>query len=564
MLERENKSSILARDGYELLTESAQIAILDPIFGGQDAGLVAESVPTRGVYHLRRMFHDKFTTKVDKVHKQSFYYAMQMSPTQCVATGFGLAFIIPRLMNIHRYCRIFLLAMAGVAVYPIYKLAGPNAERTAFTAFYPSNGQMFRYAWQRFAAKFSPNRMWEKFTGRVNFVSPPAYAIARMRGKEQTMDSWFNLRIRNKTEKGFHDLKYPQAVITTERLDFTPKEFFYYYQKKLFDCYDKHPLKKAADDLRIKYQFTGETITMSDRWRLFREYMGPQRYFLRFMSHKYLGPKYLRHMKRRYLRILPFVTPIVALGLWIIPYPFRECTPHTLGYVYVFTLYVIYRVLKRWHPADRQDEARQRFPDLFKPTPKQRLMRFAFGAFAVMSLAKIFSIGIAMVEGARWLDPQIPGSHFPEQDQDKYPWLPETPLFDRNQRIDFGAILDRLKESYARATANYHEFKNRTSLRYEIEQMYDPKNIFPPEEGGKPKERMLTYTDRWGEEVEIYPEKEQVMRLKMIKGFFMGHEHLVDETVPLVPPALELARKAWDDTPDVLKSDADDQAATNE
>lgn len=122
---------------------------------------------------------------------------------------------------------------------------------------------MFRYAWQRFAAKFSPNRMWEKFTGRVNFVSPPAYAIARMRGKEQTMDSWFkygirwiaterltlSLRIRNKTEKGFHDLKYPQAVITTERLDFTPKEFFYYYQKKLFDCYDKHPLKKAAGKL---------------------------------------------------------------------------------------------------------------------------------------------------------------------------------------------------------------------------------------------------------------------------------------------------------------------------
>jgi hypothetical protein len=60
-----------------------------------------------------------------------------------------------------------------------------------------------------------------------------------------------SLRIREKSEKGFHDTKNPQAVMP-ERLNFTPNEFFYYYQKKIFDFYDKHPLKLAAGFLFVR------------------------------------------------------------------------------------------------------------------------------------------------------------------------------------------------------------------------------------------------------------------------------------------------------------------------
>jgi hypothetical protein len=57
---------------------------------------------------------------------------MQITMAECVLIGFGSgtsnlfpltcslqAILYPRVMNIHRYFRIFTLAVAGVAVYPL-------------------------------------------------------------------------------------------------------------------------------------------------------------------------------------------------------------------------------------------------------------------------------------------------------------------------------------------------------------------------------------------------------------------------------------------------------------
>jgi hypothetical protein len=43
--------------------------------------------------------------------------------------------------------------------------------------------------------------------------------------------------------------------------------------------------------------------------------------------------------------------------------------------------------------------------------------------------------------------------------------------------------MQKWSDLWKEGMANYQEWKNRMSLRYEIEKMYDPKNVFPPEEG---------------------------------------------------------------------------------